>query len=129
MVLSTATQSHHVTKSISGILAAADAGEPGIEKLLLAALSGLKVPNLEQLIAAGNLDQAMAAVAATQISPADLDTIADLISAITLTVARPEAVALWRSALTNTQIVEAGYYLGSGTPPDTSDLLLVLGIL
>ena len=39
------------------------------------------------------------------------------------------AVALWRSALTNTQIVEAGYYLGSGTPPDTSDLLLVLGIL
>lgn len=94
MVLSTATQSHHVTKSISGILAAADAGEPGIEKLLLAALSGLKVPNLEQLIAAGNLDQAMAAVAATQISPADLDTIADLISAITLTVARPEAVAL-----------------------------------
>ena len=83
-----------LAKSIAGILAAADAGEPGIRKLLLAALSGLKVPNLEELIAAGNLNEAMAAVAATQISPNDLDAISDLISAITLTVARPESAAL-----------------------------------
>ena len=83
-----------LAKSIAGILAAADAGEPGIERLLLAARRGLKVPNLETLIAAGNLDQAMAAVAATKIPPADLDAISDLIAAITLTVARPESVAL-----------------------------------
>ena len=94
MVLDTATQSHHLAKSIAGILAAADAGEPGIEKLLLAALQGLKVPNLEELIPAGNHNQSMAAAAATQISPNALDAISDLLAAITLTVARPESAAL-----------------------------------
>ncbi len=92
MVLSTAPTRIHVAKSVESILSAADAGEPGIERALLAALQALHVPNLEDLLAAGNLDATLAAVAATQIPPDDLDIIASLIAAIGVNVARPEAV-------------------------------------
>ncbi len=81
-----------LAKSVESILAAADAGEPAIQKLLLAALTGLKVPNLEQLLTAGNLDATLAAVAATQIPPAQLEAITALITNIALEVARPESV-------------------------------------
>ena len=79
MVLSTTPTRHHLAKSTSGILAAADRAEPKIRRAMLAALDKLQaaVPDLESLIAAGKLDAVISAVTGQSLPPELLGAIRD----------------------------------------------------
>ncbi len=81
-----------IAKSVESILNAADAGLPGVEKLMRNARQSLKVPHLEALLIAGNTDATLAAVAATQIPPAETALLEALIAAVSSNVALPESV-------------------------------------
>jgi len=64
MVLSQTQTRHHLTKAKSPILRAADKAEPAIRRAMLDALEALQrsVPNLEDLIASGNIKSVVDAV-------------------------------------------------------------------
>lgn len=93
MVLSPATTRHHVAKDVDDVLAAADRAEPKLRRQLVDALEGLKVPGLEDMLAAGHIDAAQRAVAATTFTSAQLLAFTEAALTATLAVAASESAS------------------------------------
>jgi SPP1 gp7 family putative phage head morphogenesis protein len=82
-----------LTKSVQDILDAADDAEPRLRAAIRRALQAMraKVPNLEEMLAAGQIDQAIQA-AAIPIPPEVVDTIRRALHTVSATTARRAAV-------------------------------------
>ena len=98
MVLGTTQTRHHlitktvqVRKSIDDVLQAADRAEPKLRRELIAALEGLRVPGLADMIAAGAIAAATEAIASTVISPATYLAVTEAALNATIAAAMPEA--------------------------------------
>ena len=79
MVLSTTKTRHHIAKAKSPILRAADKAEPAIRRAMLDALEALQrsVPNLEDLIASGNIKSVVDAVKGADIPRSLMNALTD----------------------------------------------------
>lgn len=94
MGVDTAPTRHYLTKTVDDILAAADKAAPELRRALLAALEQMRrqVPNLETLLAAGRIDDVIAAVNID--IPTDMiDTIRNALADTAAAAARPSAAS------------------------------------
>ena len=95
MVLGTAPTRHHITKSQASIHAAADRAEPKIRRAILDGLASLErqVPDLEPLIAAGNIDAVVTAIADVSVPQVVTNAVVDATATAAVASATPDATA------------------------------------
>ena len=91
MVLSQTPTRHHLTKSSRSVLAAADKATPKIRRAVLNWLDTVTIPNLDQLIASGNVATVYETIAALSPSQTVISAIVDATLTAAVAAATPEA--------------------------------------